>query len=353
MRVTSLSSPGPVRGSHARRPGACDHSPSRSRSSCGTRQHPWTEARGPDSTYDVKARAYRPALARFLSPDRFADPSADLSLQSDPLTNNRYAFLAGDPIGQVEEDGHDPHGADTHERGCLTCKGKPGRDAAGRVLRSQSVIYHSGRITSNAAVQALANSTASLAATVQASIARLAAIRPQGAACYGQSPSAPSTPQCASALGKFDGGNWASLLNTAMTFAGGPIGSSQRKLAQEAGGYVDDAARVAGVADDAAKGTRVMLARDRDRLLHAAQDPRLRDAINQLYRRDAKVASGSAMDAFRFEQRTDKLLSPKGHGRKLIERRTQLQRMFRGLGGNDRRIARDLMGDIQDALGGP
>jgi hypothetical protein len=103
----------------------------------------------------------------------------------------------------------------------------------------------------------------------------------------------------------------------------------------------------------ATKGTAVVLARDRDRLLHAAQDPRLRDAISQLYRRDAKVGSGSAMDAFRYEQRTGQMLSPKGHGLKLMERRTQLQRMFRGLEGSDRRIARDLMGDIQDALGSP
>lgn len=41
-----------------------------------------------------------------------------------------------------------------------------------------------------------------------------------------------------------------------------------------------------------------------------------------------------------------------GHGQKLLDRRTQLQRMFRSLEGDDRRVARDLLSDIQDALGG-
>lgn len=57
-------------------------------------------------TYDMQARAYRPALGRFLTQDRFADPAADLTLQTDPLTNNRYTFTAGNPIGKTEDDGH-------------------------------------------------------------------------------------------------------------------------------------------------------------------------------------------------------------------------------------------------------
>ena len=58
------------------------------------------------------------------------------------------------------------------------------------------------------------------------------------------------------------------------------------------------------------------------------------------------------MDAYRYEQQTGILLSPKGHGRKLLDRRTQLQRMYRILDGDDRRIARDLMSDMQNALDG-
>lgn len=57
-------------------------------------------------TYDMQARAYRPSLGRFLTQDRFEDPTADLTLQQDPLTNNRYAFLAGNPTTSREYNGH-------------------------------------------------------------------------------------------------------------------------------------------------------------------------------------------------------------------------------------------------------
>ena len=43
-------------------------------------------------SYDMQAREYRPATGRFLSEDRFESSSADLMLQADPLTQNRYAF---------------------------------------------------------------------------------------------------------------------------------------------------------------------------------------------------------------------------------------------------------------------
>jgi len=102
----------------------------------------------------------------------------------------------------------------------------------------------------------------------------------------------------------------------------------------------------------AAKGTDLVLSSTRNRLLNAAEDPRLRDAINQLYRRNAKIGSGSSMDAYRYEQETGILLSRTGHGQKLLDRRKQVQGIFRSLEGNDRRIARDILSDIQDALGG-
>ncbi len=59
-------------------------------------------------TYDMKARDYRPDLARFLSPDRFEAAAQDLRLQLDPSTNSRYAFLGGNPVDQLEFDGHEP-----------------------------------------------------------------------------------------------------------------------------------------------------------------------------------------------------------------------------------------------------
>lgn len=58
------------------------------------------------------------------------------------------------------------------------------------------------------------------------------------------------------------------------------------------------------------------------------------------------------MDAYRYEQRTGRLLSPKGHGNKLRDRRTQLQKLHRKLEGEDRKVARELLIDMQNALSG-
>jgi len=59
-------------------------------------------------TYDMQARQYRPDIGRFLTQDRFESASGDLNLQSDPLTQNRYAFAGGNPVSRVEWDGHRP-----------------------------------------------------------------------------------------------------------------------------------------------------------------------------------------------------------------------------------------------------
>ncbi|MGI8728633.1 MAG: RHS repeat-associated core domain-containing protein [Solirubrobacteraceae bacterium] len=58
----------------------------------------------------MQARSYRPDIGRFLSQDRYEAASADVALQSDPLTQNRYAFAAGNPINNIEFDGHGPCG---------------------------------------------------------------------------------------------------------------------------------------------------------------------------------------------------------------------------------------------------
>ncbi|MDQ3740522.1 MAG: RHS repeat-associated core domain-containing protein, partial [Actinomycetota bacterium] len=58
-------------------------------------------------TYDMKARAYRPEIGRFLTQDRYESAAQDFNLQSDPLTQNRYAFAGGNPVNRIEFDGHD------------------------------------------------------------------------------------------------------------------------------------------------------------------------------------------------------------------------------------------------------
>jgi RHS repeat-associated protein len=57
-------------------------------------------------TYDMQARDYRPDVGRFLQQDTYEAASADLNLVGDPLTQNRYAFAGGNPVNNVEFDGH-------------------------------------------------------------------------------------------------------------------------------------------------------------------------------------------------------------------------------------------------------
>lgn len=58
--------------------------------------------------YDMHARPYRPDIGRFLTADRFESALGDFNLQSDALTQNRYAFAGGNPVNHIEWDGHKP-----------------------------------------------------------------------------------------------------------------------------------------------------------------------------------------------------------------------------------------------------
>jgi RHS repeat-associated protein len=100
--------------------------------------------------------------------------------------------------------------------------------------------------------------------------------------------------------------------------------------------------------------TQKLLGTARDNLLNAAQDGRLRNAIEELYRKTAKVGDGSSMDAYRFERATKQLLSKTGHCQKLMDRRKQLQKLLRdpNLSPSDRQIVKDLLINIQNALSG-
>ena len=57
-------------------------------------------------TYDMGFRDYDPGLNRFTSRDMYNGALADMGLGSDPFTGNRYAFTGGNPISNVEVDGH-------------------------------------------------------------------------------------------------------------------------------------------------------------------------------------------------------------------------------------------------------
>ncbi|MFG2886299.1 DNRLRE domain-containing protein [Streptomyces sp. NPDC048297] len=57
-------------------------------------------------TYDMGFRDYSPGLNRFTSRDMYTGALADMGLGADPFTGNRYAFGGGNPVSNVELDGH-------------------------------------------------------------------------------------------------------------------------------------------------------------------------------------------------------------------------------------------------------
>lgn len=78
-------------------------------------------------TYDMHARHYRPESRRFLSRDQYASGAGDQTLQADPLTQNRYAFAGGNPVTNIEFDGHAPcKGKLTTGNSCPPVPTKPG-----------------------------------------------------------------------------------------------------------------------------------------------------------------------------------------------------------------------------------
>ncbi|MFE0172669.1 DNRLRE domain-containing protein [Streptomyces sp. NPDC059002] len=65
----------------------------------------WDAASG---TYDMGFRDYSPGLNRFTTRDMYNGAAADMRLGADALTGNRYAFTGGNPVSNVELDGHLP-----------------------------------------------------------------------------------------------------------------------------------------------------------------------------------------------------------------------------------------------------
>ncbi|HVM19676.1 MAG TPA: RHS repeat-associated core domain-containing protein, partial [Egibacteraceae bacterium] len=57
---------------------------------------------------DMGARRFTPDTGRFVQRDQYHDALGDLRLGTDPLTGNRYALAAGNPLSFVEADGHAP-----------------------------------------------------------------------------------------------------------------------------------------------------------------------------------------------------------------------------------------------------
>jgi RHS repeat-associated protein len=56
--------------------------------------------------YDMGFRTYSPGLNQFLSRDMYNGALADMNLATDPFTGSPYAFANGNPITNIELDGH-------------------------------------------------------------------------------------------------------------------------------------------------------------------------------------------------------------------------------------------------------
>ncbi|WP_052433356.1 DNRLRE domain-containing protein [Streptacidiphilus carbonis] len=61
---------------------------------------------GSTGTYNMGFRTYDPGMNRFLTRDMYAGALSDMGMSADPYTGNRYAFGGGNPISNVELDGH-------------------------------------------------------------------------------------------------------------------------------------------------------------------------------------------------------------------------------------------------------
>jgi RHS repeat-associated protein len=69
--------------------------------------------------YDMGFRNYDPNANQFLSRDMYGGALADMGLDSDPFTGSRYAFGDGNPISNIELDGHMFVGGGGS--GCILC----------------------------------------------------------------------------------------------------------------------------------------------------------------------------------------------------------------------------------------
>jgi RHS repeat-associated protein len=78
-------------------------------------------------SFDMGARRYGPDTSRFLQQDKYEDALSDLMLSADPISGNRYALGAGNPIGGSEWDGHnfitDAANGAAHYAGSLVRRG--------------------------------------------------------------------------------------------------------------------------------------------------------------------------------------------------------------------------------------
>ncbi|MCL2610519.1 MAG: hypothetical protein FWE02_02465 [Defluviitaleaceae bacterium] len=92
----------------------------------------------------------------------------------------------------------------------------------------------------------------------------------------------------------------------------------------------------------------------RDSLLDTVENPKLRNAINEIYRPGATVGDGGLADAVRHELETGELVGGKSHIRKAEERIVNLENVIKkqNLNETDLDVAQKLLDELKNALGG-
>ncbi len=119
------------------------------------------------------------------------------------------------------------------------------------------------------------------------------------------------------------------------------------KYVDEAGDLVKSAVKHGDEVTNAIKSKRTVL-------LDKTTNQKLKNAINEMYRENAKIGDGGLSDAIRYELKTGNLVSGKSHIQKGKERLKNLENILekQTLNATDREIALTLLEDLKNALGG-
>jgi hypothetical protein len=88
------------------------------------------------------------------------------------------------------------------------------------------------------------------------------------------------------------------------------------------------------------------------KLLKNMKNKRLKNVIDQLYRDDAHKGDGGTAAALRYEKKSGKLLSPRGHQQKAEERMQNLDNIMKHekLSLEEKVLAQSLYNDLEDAV---
>ena len=120
-------------------------------------------------------------------------------------------------------------------------------------------------------------------------------------------------------------------------------------------GEVADSAKLAKMADKAIDTAKVASRSSKGtNLLSKVNNIKLKNTIKEMYRPGAKIGDGGLADAIRYEIKTGNLVGGKSHIQKGNERLRNLERIVNreGLSKQERKIAEELIVDLQSALGG-